>query len=353
MKKMFIGIDISKKTFDAVAIKAEGIVELMARRHEKFQNNAEGFKALLKWVRPLADGIEPGQWLFCGENTGDYGLRLANFIYAKGMDIWMETPYVLKHSSGLQRVKTDKADANKIAEYAMRHQDRFRPYEPLSDNVRQLRELFLYRHKLVQHRQAVTIRDIGKNDLVDMDKVNKFIKRQTKHVIKAFDKAIADCDKKMKELIESDNDLLNTFEIVTSMKGIGMQNAASLIVYTNNFKRFGFNARKLASYYGVAPFGKSSGTSVNTRPRVSGFANRLIKSMLTQAAQCAIRYCPEIRSYAMRLQERGKHIGIIINNSCNKMLAMLTAMVRDNQKYNPDQQQKSREMFIRNKCVLN
>ena len=47
MKNFFIGIDVSKKTFDAVAIKAEGLQELMERKHGKFQNNADGFKALM------------------------------------------------------------------------------------------------------------------------------------------------------------------------------------------------------------------------------------------------------------------------------------------------------------------
>ena len=353
MKNFFIGIDVSKKTFDVVAIKAEGLQELMERRHEKFQNNAEGLKALMAWLTPLSEGLEPERWIFCAESTGDYSQRLADFVYSQGMDIWMENPYTIKHSFGLQRGKSDKADANGIAEYAMRHCDKMKAYEPLSDSVRRLREVFLYRHKLVQHKQALDIRDGGKEELESSDKTYKFMKKETDRIIKEFDKAIDKCDKKMKEIIESDPETLQTFEIVTSMKGVAMQNAASLIVYTNNFRRFDFNARKIACYYGVAPFGKSSGTSINTKPKVSGFANKTIKAMLTQAAICAIRFCPEIRTYAQRLKSRAKHSSIVVNNVCNKMLAMLTAMVRDNQKYNPDKQQKSREMFQKHVDMLN
>lgn len=353
MKNFFIGIDVSKKTFDAVAIKAEGLQELMERKYGKFQNNADGFKALIAWLTPMSEGLEPDNWLFCAESTGDYSRRLADFVYSQGMDIWMENPYTIKHSFGLQRVKSDKADANAISEYAMRHCDKMKAYEPLSCGVRKLREVFLYRHKLVQHRQALNTRNRGKDEIETSDRIYRFMKKKTDRIIKEMDKAIEECDNKMKEIIESDPGLLNTFEVVTSMKGIGMQNAASLIVYTNNFKRFDFNARKIACYYGVAPFGKSSGTSINTKPRVSGFANRTIKAILTQAAQCAIRFCPEIRTYAQRLKRRGKHHAIVVNNVCNKMLAMLTAMVRDNQKYNPDQHEKSREMFKKHVDMLN
>ncbi|MDD4610224.1 MAG: hypothetical protein PHY71_08855, partial [Bacteroidaceae bacterium] len=28
-----------------------------------------------------------------------------------------------------------------------------------------------------------------------------------------------------------------------------------MLVYTNNFKKFGYDPRKIACYYGVAPFG--------------------------------------------------------------------------------------------------
>ena len=64
MKKFFIGIDVSKKTFDAVAIKAEGLQELMERKHEKFQNNADGFKALLSWLTHISSDKQNEEILF-------------------------------------------------------------------------------------------------------------------------------------------------------------------------------------------------------------------------------------------------------------------------------------------------
>lgn len=49
------------------------------------------------------------------------------------------------------------------------------------------------------------------------------------------------------------------------------------------------------------PFGKQSGTSVNTPAHTSHFANKLIKSLLGQAAHIAKIYNPEIRDYYQRL----------------------------------------------------
>ena len=49
-----------------------------------------------------------------------------------------------------------------IAEYAWRHQDKAKLFEPLSESLTQLREVFLYRHKLVQQRVAMEVRKKGK-----------------------------------------------------------------------------------------------------------------------------------------------------------------------------------------------
>ena len=51
------------------------------------------------------------EWLFCGEDTGSCSIGLSKWLYGKGYDIWIENAYAIKHSSGIQRVKNDKADS--------------------------------------------------------------------------------------------------------------------------------------------------------------------------------------------------------------------------------------------------
>ena len=151
-----------------------------------------------------------------------------------------------------------------------------------------------------------------------------------------MNKAIAKCDQKIKDIIAADDELKEIFDIITSMPGIGIQNATCLMVYTDNFQKFDMNARKIGCYYGIAPFGRQSGTSVNSRPQVSPFANRMIKSLLSQAALAAIKFDMNLHGYYQRLIERGKHPLLAHNNIKNKMLHILVAMVRDRVKYNPD-----------------
>ena len=90
------------------------------------------------------------------------------------------------------------------------------------------------------------------------------------------------------------------------MKGVSFVNAVALIVYTLNFRKFGHDTRRIATYRGVAPFGRDSGTTLHTTPRVSHYADKYLKPLLFEAALCAMRFCAPIRRYADRLLARGQ-----------------------------------------------
>ncbi|MBQ4450093.1 MAG: IS110 family transposase [Prevotella sp.] len=336
MKKIFIGIDFSKEKFDATVIKAEGVEECAQRQHEVFDNKVSGFRRLLRWVKSVADEPDTGLWLFCGENTGGYSKALCNFLYGSGYDMWLENALSIKRSSALQRVKSDKADSGIIAEYAMRNYDQMRLYKPLGRNLERLREVFLYRHNLVKLKVCITLRKGEKQLTQEKSDISRFMAMSSKHLISEFNKKIAECDKRIQQIIDEDEELQRNFEIITSVPGVGAQNAVCLMVYTDNFSRFDYDSRKIACYYGVAPFGRQSGTSVNTPAHVSPFANKLIKSLLTQAALASVNFCPQMAIYYHRLLEAGKKKPVAVNNVKNKLLHVITAMVRKGEKYNPD-----------------
>lgn len=225
----------------------------------------------------------------------------------------------------------------------MRHADKVSLWEPLGDSLSQLRELFLYRHRMVRHRCSLEVRSSEKRLTLEKSKAKKFMRHSSDRIITQMEREIAQCERMIRELIASDDGLRHTYEIITSMPGIGMINAVCLIIYTENFRRFGYDARKIATYYGVAPFGKYSGTSVHTAPHVSPFANRTIKSLLSQAALAAIRFNPVIYAYYHALIDRGKDKNLARNNVKCKLIRIITAMVRQGICFNPD--------FIRDKRI--
>ena len=328
MNKIFIGIDFSKKKFDATAITADGLNETGDRKYDTFSNDVKGFRKFAKWCKGISGGIDPEDWLFCGEDTGGYSHPLSSWLYSHGYNIWLENALRIKGCNALKRLKDDKVDSAMIADYAMRHADKVVLWRPLGESLSQLRELFLYRHRLVRHRCSFEVRNSEKNLTLEKSPVKKLMRHSSDRIIAQINREIAQCEKAIRELIASDEEINRIYGIITSMPGIGMINAVCLIVYTENFRRFGFNARKIATYYGVAPFGKYSGTSIHTEPHVSPFANRTIKSLLSQAALAAIRFNPMIHAYYHALIDRGKDKNLARNNVKCKLIRIITAMVR-------------------------
>jgi len=99
----FIGIDISKETFDIWSEKLG---------YQKFQNNLAGFKNFIK-------SISDDTWCVM-EYTGSYYQQLALFLFEKGVNLSVINPLVIKRfiQMKLQHNKTDKSDAHMITLYA-------------------------------------------------------------------------------------------------------------------------------------------------------------------------------------------------------------------------------------------
>lgn len=331
MKKFAVGIDVSKKTFDASVVSRENLSKVIAYR--KFSNNADGFCKFAKWVEGVCGADSREDVLMCAENTGGYSEPLAAAMSGDGWAIWIESPLQIKRSLGICRGKDDKQDSRKIAEYAARHEDKAIAYTAPAESVKTLHVLFSQRRNYIELRDK-TRRRVGeiKGKRAANSILSKSVQRD-EDLIKYLKGQIAEIEAQMRKLIASDESVSKTYKILTSMKGIALVNAVALIVYTNNFARFDYNARKICSYWGVAPFAHQSGTSVNGTPHVSVFADTYLKSLLSEAALCAQRFCPAIMAYSDRLRQKGKHPSVIKNNCKNKMLHILVAMVKNGTLY--------------------
>lgn len=95
---------------------------------------------------------------------------------------------------------------------------------------------------------ALTNRRSEKRLTQEKSDVKAFMSFTSKHLITEINKAIAKCDEKIRDIISSDEELREVFDIITSMPGIGAQNATCLMVYTDNFTKFDMNSRKKACY---------------------------------------------------------------------------------------------------------
>ena len=330
-KSLFIGIDFSKKSFDVSVIHQSN---LQAVDYHQFENNKEGCAALLKWVKSLTK--EPSaNWLFCGEHTGLYSVCLSEFLIKKGLFVWLENPLQIKMSSGIKREKSDKVDSREIALYACRYRDKARAYRLPDKALKSLELLLSFRERLVSSKKTLLVSSAEIRRVLKRDSTAKFIYDRSQKEIERLNKDIKEVEKRMLEQITNDESLQENYELVSSIKGVALINTVAILVATQNFTRFE-NSRQFACYAGMAPFGKQSGTSINTKPRVSGLANKKIKTLLTQAAKSAMIYDPNIKRYYERKQAEGKDKWLITNNVRNKIIHRVFAIVRNKQKYQID-----------------
>lgn len=335
MKKLFIGIDFSKKTFDAAVVRPSDKGSFVCN---KFDNNTQGFRLLRRWVKKCSKGIAPSCWLFCGENTGSYSIPLSDWLSAQGLYMWIENAYVLKCSMGLVRGKDDKTDSIRIAQYAMRMSDEAREYVPMSAAMKAIRRLMRNRDGLVKCSTALTNSRMELEYLADEGIVlgrMKEIDRNLEKVRKLIKEISEDIKKQLDEIMMSDEELSKNYHILMSFTGISTINTAALLLYTDNFRKFD-TPNKLACYWGVAPFSRQSGTSVHSPAHCSPICNQHLKALLTQATLCAIMHDKNMRAYYLRLIERGKSRQVAMNDTKSKILHILFAMVKSGTTYDSD-----------------
>jgi transposase len=327
-KKLFIGIDFSKKTFDATVIDEEGVKEGV---YAQFANTQEGCVMFLKWVKGQTK--RPMElWMFCGEHTGLYSVLLSGFLIKRGLFMWLENPLQIKQSTGIKREKNDKIDSQDIAIYAYRFHDRARCYRLPEKSVKSLELLLSFRERLLRNKHTLLVSATEIRRVMQRDSTAQYIYGQSQKDIDRINKEIKEIEKRMLEAVRSDEALHETFGLVSSIKGIALINTVALLVATDNFTRFQ-TSRQFACYSGMAPFGRQSGTSIKTQPHVSHLANKQIKVLLTQAAICATRHDPNIRDYYLRKTAEGKNKWLVINNVRNKLIHRIFALVKNKQSY--------------------
>lgn len=317
-----IGIDISKLTFD-VRIHSN-------QDYRIFENSIKDFKELTRWVFKSSK-FSRDEILFVFEHTGLYSFELSVYLSKKNIPFVLVPGLEIKRSLGITRGKDDKVDATKIALYAYRLRNEIKPTKLPLENIMALKRLLSLRERLVKQRAGY------KSSLKEQERVlvkneNKILFDLQEKTISFLSKQIDKVEKEMNDIIKKNTQLCQIYDLIMSIKGVGTQTALFMIAYTNAFTKFK-NARKFASYCGIAPFPNSSGTSIRGKTKVSHLANKKVKSLLDLCAKSAIQFNPEMKKYYEKRIKIGKNKMSTINIIRNKLLARIFAVVERKSNY--------------------
>lgn len=321
----FVGVDISKDTLDAAIYPAKD--KKMDFLH--FDNTQKGLGEMMTWLKHR--GVKTSEMVICAEHTGVYTNPLIAFADKKGLALSLNSPLDIKHSMGIARGKNDAVDAGRIAEYAHSHRDKLRLYEKPSEAILRLQYLLTERCQYMRQRTALLNLNCAMSKYETPE-----ARLRNESAIHHCEKLVKKVEDQMMEIIADDPALKRNFELVDSVKGIGLINAINTIVFTNNFKAFE-TSRKYACYIGVAPFDHTSGTSVKGKTQVSKICRTQQKAELSMAARSAIIHDPGLKRYYQRkMKEKGggkdAH-GVVLNAVKFKLILRMFAVVKSGQPY--------------------
>lgn len=326
MEKVIIGIDVSKEKLDLCLSSRETIMEEFV-----VVNTTPAIKSSLKKLINEYQ-IELSDVLVCAEYTGQYTYPLSCACEEMGIGLWLENPAQIKHSTGVHRGKNDKIDAQRIASYAIRFQDRARLFSLPEKCIISLKLLVSERDMYTADKSKYQAQLTDQKRFMNKEDFQKKSKR-LKKLIGELNKIILIIDKEITCLIDNDKTLSNQHQLLCSVDGIGERTSIKMIVVTNAFKDFN-NPRKFCCHAGVAPFSYISGSSQHSQNRVSDRADKSVKVLLHMAALSVISWKRgEMYDYYLRKVAEGKNRMTVINAIRAKLVYRMFAVIKHDRIY--------------------
>ncbi|MCF6207884.1 MAG: IS110 family transposase [Ghiorsea sp.] len=321
MKNNTLGIDISKKTFD-VALLRDGKF-----KHKKFRNTEAGFKELSAWLKRLS----AQDFHACMEATGTYGEALAHYLYDAGFTVSVVNPARIKGfaQGELMRTKTDKSDASLIARFCLAMSPA--SWVPEAYEIRLLRDLSRRYESLLEMRQQ----EVNRLDVIGVE-----LQKDVEKHIAYLDASIDKTKKKIRDHIDDNPDLKHKKELLESIPGIGEVTITTVLSEFADISRFD-SAKHLASFLGLAPKHRLSGTSVRGRTTMSKIGNAKVRKSFFMPALVAMKYNPVFIAMRKRLLKAGKPKMLIVGAVMRKLIHIIYGVLKNNQPFDPRFQEKN------------
>lgn len=319
------GIDLAKEKFDVSFLRPTSKKDSAKPIHKVIRNTEKGISTFLKGVS--SDSV------LVAEHTGVYGERLLKMCTDMNIKIAYVGGHVIHtYKSGPDRGKTDELDCCLLREFGERFTDKLKYTTFPDDDIYELRQLSRQRTMLVEERKRI----ITANKTEDCRPYrSEAVKRSIMNVIDILNEEIESMEKAMLTIIKKTEKLSNSYDIITSVSGIGLVTAVELIVKTKNFTTIK-TARQYAAYAGTAPYEKSSG-KMNKGAHVSKWGNRRSKTLLYICAESARMHNKEIKLYYERrttIDKKAHHY--VLNAIANKLLKLVFSLISKNERYNPN-----------------
>ncbi len=303
VSKVYIGVDVSKNKLD-IYIHPLG----------KFFKIANTEEEITKLIKELAK-YDVAQ-VAC-EATGGYEKMLSQILKNNLYNIWIVDPRRIKGfiiASGC-KTKTDKIDAQKIAEFATKNS---RGYETFYKTKNEDKLLALVNRKgdLTKFLAAEKTRLKHPSHTLYLASINK--------LIKTLESEIKIIDKQIQNLIQQDDDLNTKSKFLESIPGIGKASAATLLSFVPELGKL--SNRKISALVGVCPYDNESGKYKGKKYIRGGRITP--RNTLYMCALTTIKYNLIFKNFYDRLIANKKPFKVAIVAVMHKLIILANSLLK-------------------------
>ena len=311
-----LGIDVAKAKLDCALRLPNG-----KHRNKVVENNHQGFTALHAWLLKHAVGSPR----VCMEATGTYWEGVAEYLAGLGMVVSVINPAQIKafSASRLVRTKTDKVDAQLIADFA--HERQPEPWLAPSPAEQALRAMVLRLEALQTMRQQECNR---------LDVAREAVRQGIVDHITWLDGQIKELIQTIKRHIDDDPDLRGKSELLDTIPGLGERSIPVLLSYYANPERFD-SAKQAVAFAGLDPRQHESGSSVRGKPRMSKVGHSFLRKALYMPAMVTVHRTAWGKRFGQRLRAAGKAPKLIIGAMMRKLVHVAFGVLRSGKIFDP------------------
>jgi transposase len=298
-----VGLDISKKEFQACVAKILESDEVKIIATKKFPNTPSGFKLFEEWIHKKKKEKNLKLRILM-EVTGVYHENLLHHLFDSGFEVVLETGKRVKKFKEVIgfKSKNDKLDAKAICIMACRNYGKI--WAPISKHILQVRSALRHRKSLIAKRVQC---ENQIEALLHSKYPFKDIEKSLNRLIKMLKSEIESTEKKAFKYAERDKEMIEKVNmIVDSVKGLGLLTVLTVVAETNGFHDFR-NSKQLVSYAGYDIVENQSGKFSGTT-KISKIGNAQIRMILHMGSVSVIRYKikPFYNLYMRLLKRNGR-----------------------------------------------
>jgi transposase len=384
--RWFLGIDVSKETFDACCINPKGerlfsLSPLMSRK---------GFEELIKQLSSLS--VSQESVLVGMESTACYHVNLYSFLISLGYTVMVINPLLISNFVKLQlrKTKTDKKDASVIAQFLLLNRDSL-CQTLVSSDFSELRDLSRQRETLVDqmssikseikrlltitfpelehiagvftksmlrllchYPSAISIRQLKRSQIAKLlipGSYGKQTAASVERIIKAAQGSIGTTSPAKEVILKQKASLLIQLEqhlqeltdilkqlcrakiqqdtgILTSMKGIGEKSAMNfLIEMGGEIKQFERH-QKVIAMAGLDPALYQSG-KIDRKGKISKRGNRHLRRVIWLMTTKVIQFNGRFKQYYLKRIKDGLPYKKAVLATAHKLVRVMFAMLKN------------------------